>query len=309
MKDQVYHAARRDRHCKPEAGSDFSRGFHAPPSAIFDMMHLEPRARFGAAPETKMLAAKSRVNVQRIRGKTMRRSFAAFVAFTCGLFVSTAVAQEMPDLEIRPHIILGQEGGMGVIDDLHVTTSGSSVVSFTNENGVKTTKVADRKTRLTIVEDPASGITCKVTKTYGLDDLDALEQEQPELFMHLSAIPKTINESEVEVTVGVTTSYTAADKDELKSKHPDVFKLYDKYSGEKAIRRMGLGRAMPMLRLREGFQFVPDDGEEAMDDDEDDDDGDDEDDDGDDGDEEDGEDEDDDDEDDGDGEDGNDDDR
>ena len=150
-----------------------------------------------------------------------------------------------------PRVLIGQEiDGIGVIDDLQVSGSSSSSFSVTDQNGVKTTRVVDdRGKRIEIVEDPASGITCKVTKNYGPKDLAKLEDEQPELFMHLSAIPKTVDNSQVEISVGVTTTYSAADKDELESKHPDVFKLYAKYTDEKMVPRMPMRRA---LRLRLG---------------------------------------------------------
>ncbi len=179
-----------------------------------------------------------------------------------------------------PRVSIGQEiDGIGVIDDLQVSGSSSSSFSVTDQNGVKTTRVNDRGKRIEIVEDPASGITCKVTKNYGPKDLAKLEDEQPELFMHLSAIPKTVDNSQVEISVGVTTTYSAADKDELESKHPDVFKLYAKYTDEKMVPRMPMRRA---LRLRlgpdEGALLERDDGDDddVSDDESDDDDDDDE---------------------------------
>lgn len=205
---------------------------------------------------------------------------AATVAF-CGIFLGTIARAQDDDLMPRELRKLA-EGQLGVIDDLQVSGFGtSSSISITNENGVKTTKVADGTNRMTIIEDPASGITCKVTKYYGPDDLDKLEEEQPELFMHLSSIPKTINDSQIELNVGVTSSYTAADKAELKSKHPDIYKLYNKYTKAQNIGIMRLGRP---LRFRldarggamEGGFGAPmdddDEGDEDGDDDESDDD-------------------------------------
>ena len=205
----------------------------------------------------------------------MKMLLATAVALAGFHFCSLGRAQEV---EIVPHDLLqlGQ-AQMGLIDDMKVSGLGSSSsFSFTNENGVKTTKVADGTNRMTIVEDPASGITCKVTKTYGPNDLAKLEDEQPELFMHLSAIPKTVGESQIEISVGVTSTYTAADKDELKAKHPDVYKLYNKYTKEQGVGRIHMRMARP-LRLRLGAEGAKieqpaDDDDEVGDDDADDDD-------------------------------------
>jgi hypothetical protein len=205
----------------------------------------------------------------------MKLHFALAVALAGFPFGLLGRAQEI-DLLPRELIQLG-EGQLGLIDDLRVSGIGSSSsFSFTNENGVKTTKVADGTNRMTIIEDPASGITCKVTKTYGPDDLAKLEEEQPELFMHLSAIPKTVGESQIEINVGVTSTYTAADPDELKSKHPEVYKLYNKYTKEQGVDAIHMRMARP-LRLRLGLdgaridQPADDDDELGDDDDADDD--------------------------------------
>ena len=198
--------------------------------------------------------------------KTLLTTFAALAAI---YFCSPTSAQE---IRIRPRVVIGQEiDGIGVIDDLQVSGSSSSSFSVTDQNGVKTTRVNDNGKKMEIVEDPASGITCKVTKNYGPNDLAKLEDEQPELFMHLSAIPKTVGESQVEINVGVTTTYTATDKDELETKHPEVYKLYAKYTKESAVGRIHLGFPRA-LRLRVGPEGAvlgeADDDDDADDDDE-----------------------------------------
>lgn len=190
------------------------------------------------------------------------------------------VSARAQDADVLPERLLQLEGQLGVIDDLHVSETGSSSsFSITNENGVKTTRVVDGTTRMAIVEDPASGITCAVTRTYGPNDLAKLEEEQPELFMHLSSIPKNVGESQIEISVGVTSTYSAADPDELKSKHPDVYKLFRKYTQEQGFGRMQIRLGHPLqLRLGERngrlLRAFGDEGKKA--DDEGDDDGDDE---------------------------------
>ncbi len=207
----------------------------------------------------------------------MKSTFTAFVAFAGFYFCALSSAQQ---IEISPQVLVGQGEGIGVIDDMQVSGSSSSSFSVTDQNGVKTTRVNDNGKKMEIVEDPASGIICKVTKTYGPNDLAKLEEEQPELFMHLSAIPKTIGEAQVEINIGVTSTYTAADKDELKTKHPEVYKLYAKYTKQGAVGRIHLGFPRA-LRLRVGpegalLDDAVDDGDAVDDDDDDSDDDDDE---------------------------------
>jgi hypothetical protein len=217
------------------------------------------------------------------------RKLAFLVAITCSVMLlgGSVLAQERIKLNELPDVgVRIQEEGLGLIDDLHMTSGAMSVVSHTDPNGVKTTKVVDGLKKMTIIEDPASGITCKVTKTYGPEDLSILEKEQPELYMHLTAIPKTIGDNQIEVNVGVTTTYAAADKAELKAKHPDVYKMYTKYT--KNALRVGVGgfgiREPLRLRVFPGGAAIDrgdddddqaDDDDDGDDDDRDDDDGDD----------------------------------
>jgi hypothetical protein len=157
------------------------------------------------------------------------------------------------EIEAPARIRVLQEGDLGLIDDLQIDGLGSSTsISVSNVNGVKTTKIRAGLARMELTEDPASGVTCKLTKVYGPEDLKKLEDEQPELFMHLSAIPKTIGESEIEINVGVTTTYHAADMDELKAKHPEVYEQFEKYVGQGDSERLGGLRFLRPLRLRVG---------------------------------------------------------
>ncbi len=108
--------------------------------------------------------------------------------------------------------------------------SNATSISVSEVNGVRITDVTDNGQKFRFAEDPASGITCTVTKRYSSNDMAAVEKEQPELNMFLAAIPKTLGDSTIEVHVDVTTKYHAADAKELKEQHPDVYKLYMKYT-------------------------------------------------------------------------------
>lgn len=187
-----------------------------------------------------------------------------------GLWSVVSVAQVVgQERRVEPRDLLEDaRHELGLIDDLMIQGEASSTsYSVSTVNGVKTTRVVDPAIRMTIIEDPASGITCKVTKAYGLDDMAKIEEEQPELFMHLSAIPKTIGEAEVEVHVHVTNTYTAADDSELKAKHPEIHKLFKKYTSDDAMPRMHfrIGRPLDLAFPRMRPESDDDDSEEGDD--------------------------------------------
>lgn len=88
-----------------------------------------------------------------------------------------------------------------------------------NVNGVKTVDATENDTKIHIEDNPAKGILIKVTaKVAGKDKV---------------------------------TEYTAKNKDELKKKHPEGFKLYEKYLAG------GAANARGMLQLRVNGQQFP----------------------------------------------------
>ena len=158
--------------------------------------------------------------------------FATIPAFllVAGIFTVSSrgqVPQATPDRPARPDRELTLIDDTGVVNEL---TQGNFVSSSTvTVNGVRTTKVNDNGRLFKFEEDPASGITCYISERYSSDDLERLEKEQPELFMHLSAIPQTLGNSTVRVSVDVETKYHAASEDELKEQHPEAYQYFEKY--------------------------------------------------------------------------------
>lgn len=139
-----------------------------------------------------------------------------------------------------------------------LTTTGSISISISNANGVKTTKVNDNGRKFTIIESEADGITVKMTKHYGPEDHEKLQQDYPDLFMHIQSFPTETEGATVELNINILTEHTAQNVEELKKDHAEAFKVYEKYTkrgvgGGPAIRR--LRRAVPLPE----DPFSPDD--------------------------------------------------
>lgn len=179
---------------------------------------------------------------------------------------SPAAAQiriEMPEMpEIRGGVM-----DMGVLMDGAMFSSGSnSSVSMTIENGVKKITASENGVK-TYIEEGEGGIIVKVTRRYGPEQMDILEEEHPGLYMAMKDFPTEVDDAEeVEVSVGVTKKYEAANAEELKENHPEIFKTYEKYSnGNSGALRLFRGRLggdmlIPELRITPEIRgIIPDD--------------------------------------------------
>ena len=164
-----------------------------------------------------------------------------------GLLALPSLVSAQADL---PRIDLGRGG---VIRLSSSSFGGGTSYQKTVRDGVTTIKATEKDgKKVTIVDDPDNGITVKITKRYSPENADELEKSMPGLYMHLKSIPKTSDNAKVEVHVDVTRDFEADDKEDLKNKHPEIFKVYDKYS-KGGAGRMGLGgvRGMRMIRPME----------------------------------------------------------
>ncbi len=169
-----------------------------------------------------------------------------FLLALLGIVAMPAVISAQAEL---PRIDLGR----GVIQLSSSSFGGGSSIQKTVRDGVTTIKVTEKDgNKVTIVDDPDNGITVKMTKRYGPENADKLEKSMPGLYMHLKSIPKTANKAKIEVHVDVTKDYEADDKEDLKNKHPEVFKVYEKYTkgGGGGAFRLGRGRIMRPIEIR-----------------------------------------------------------
>ena len=128
-------------------------------------------------------------------------------------------------------------------------------ISVSQANGVKTTKINDNGQKFEIVESEADGITVKLTKSYGPDDIEQLKEDYPDLFMHISAFPTETEGGTVELQINVVNKHTAQNADELKEKHPEAFEVYEKYGKQNAVGPrviLGGGRIelLPQIELK-----------------------------------------------------------
>ncbi len=186
---------------------------------------------------------------------------AAGIGANCGF---AQVAPAAPDRPVRPdrELTLIDDTGLGNAGLANGLVQGNFVSSSTvTVNGIRTTKINDNGRLFKFEEDPASGITCYISERYSSDDLDRIEKEQPELFMHLSAIPETIGTSTVRVSVDVETKYHAASEDELKEKHPEAHQYFEKYvknAGENGaeLHLQQLGQPLRFRVNRGGRQLI-----------------------------------------------------
>ena len=147
-------------------------------------------------------------------------------------------------------------GQFGGAVQLKSVSNGMSI-SVSQANGVKTTKIDDNGKKFEIVESEADGITIKLTKSYGPDDIEQLKEDYPDLFMHFSSFPKETEGATVELQINLVKKHTAKNVEELKEKHPEAFAVYEKYSKQNAfggIRVIGGGiqriELLPQIELK-----------------------------------------------------------
>jgi hypothetical protein len=156
-----------------------------------------------------------------------RKLFAGLLALTI-LLPATVHAQrvefpEFPRVPMPP-------SDLGAIMDLQMTGASSRSISMTVENGVKKINATEDALKAYIEEQPSGAILIKVTREYTSDDLDELMNEQPELYMHLKSIPEKTQDAEVAVSVWLTKTYEADNAEALEKEHPDVFKVYERFT-------------------------------------------------------------------------------
>ena len=151
----------------------------------------------------------------------MIRSIFMTVACSSMLAATLVSAQERPLL--RGALI----DGAGIT----ISSSGGGLsIQSSTRDGVRTIKANDNGKKTEIVIEADGLITVKHTKQYGPDDMDELEKTHPDLIMYLQAIPKEAGNHKVEVSLNITTDYEADSEEDLKERHPEIFKLYEKYS-------------------------------------------------------------------------------
>lgn len=186
--------------------------------------------------------------------------------FTPGVFLASEVSAQRVQLPEFPPL---RGGDMGVIMDGAMFSAGSNMrVQMSLENGVKKIRAEEAGVKTYIEESPDTGILIKITRQYGPDQMDDLREKHPGLYMSSKDFPATTDDgATVEVTIGVTEKFAAANAEELEAEHPEIFKAYKKYSNGNSNMQIFRGRfggdlLMPEFRIRPeamegGIQIIP----------------------------------------------------
>jgi hypothetical protein len=111
-----------------------------------------------------------------------------------------------------------------------MTQSGALSITSQTTNGVKTTSIVDQGQEYQIVEDADGTIEVTMSRRYGIDDAEQLQDSHPDLYMHLKSFPRESAGSPVEVAVTIKETFTADNVDALKEQHPDAYAIYEKYT-------------------------------------------------------------------------------
>ncbi len=180
------------------------------------------------------------------------RNFAFFSMVTMaivGLHVQTGFAQ------VDRIAIVDDLGDASVI--MSSVSGGSGMrISVSQRDGVKTVDVVDNGKKFKITESD-NEVVVVLTKSYGPKDKDKLAKDYPGLFMHYESFPTEVGDGAVELNVNIKKTYKATNVEELKTKHPDAYKVYDKYANNRGgiIRggiRGGIRLPAPKIRLDGG---------------------------------------------------------
>lgn len=143
-------------------------------------------------------------------------------------------------LEVMPRMIEVQGMGGG----------GFSSISVSNVNGVKTVTVNESGKQY-VIKESTEEVEVAFVKAYGPDDLEQLQEDYPDLHMHVVSFPSSTQDGEVSLTINVKVVRKAADAEALKAEHPDAYEIYEKYANQQGgIRIRGGGiEAIPRVML------------------------------------------------------------
>ena len=129
-------------------------------------------------------------------------------------------------------------------------------ISVSEVDGVRTTKVNENG-RQFVIQQSADSIEVTYAKVYGPDDLEALQQDHPDLYMHVTSFPKQSQGADVELSISLKTTRQAANAEELKEKFPEAFAIYEKYGQQRGLGiRIDAGAMELAPRLRDRMKML-----------------------------------------------------
>lgn len=100
----------------------------------------------------------------------------------------------------------------------------------TVSNGVRTIEVDESARKIKIVEDPQRGIYVEVTRKYGPNELASLKSRMPNLGEYIDLFPKQLDNSDIELTIDVTSKFNAANAQDLEQQDAGAYNIYRRFA-------------------------------------------------------------------------------
>ena len=157
-------------------------------------------------------------------------------------FSTQAVGGETPQAGISSGTASGARGG----------------VQFRRVNGNQVINAREAKREIEIVVRPDGRISVNITRQYGPDELDRLLRREPTLEEYVKSFPRTAGDSDVELSIGLTSRFDAADEESLRDKDIAAFNLYRKYKQAARQSRSPFGRLPSVGDQRQIGPVLPD---------------------------------------------------
>ena len=100
----------------------------------------------------------------------------------------------------------------------------------TVSNGVRTIEVDESARKIKIVEDPQRGIYVEVTRKYGPNEMASLKSRMPNLGEYIDLFPKQLDNSDIELTIDVTSKFNAANAQDLEQQDAGAYNIYRRFA-------------------------------------------------------------------------------
>ena len=97
-------------------------------------------------------------------------------------------------------------------------------------NGVRTIEVEESSRTIKIVEDPQNGIYVEIKKQYGPKELASLKNRMPDLGEYIDLFPQQLNNNDIELSIGVTSKFTAANAEDLQQQDQGAYNIYRRFT-------------------------------------------------------------------------------
>jgi hypothetical protein len=140
-----------------------------------------------------------------------------------GQAAESAEDEQEPDeaTEVEPEEVPAIFGFNGDLRILASSSTGDGIKTQIVERGNNAVQV--RSAEITKGRDELS---VKVTRTFGPDQREELLEAYPQLTEDAGGFPKEVEDMEIELTIGITRTFSAKDVTEFEQKYPAIFRQY-----------------------------------------------------------------------------------